>query len=220
MRPSKTINAIAATVTVAAAGLLYLSAFELPARPRPEPHRANGWVMAQTALRHLGPDGLLVVIRRDTDAFPHPEADLQFAGFEKAVRQAQARIHTVQALQVDPLRPLEVPAGDFYELIRKAPAGSVIVSLMGPPLLSPEQRRQLGEVKSHILAFCPGALPEQIDLRILIHAGVLHTAVISRPQPRQAAPKPRTVQDWFDREYQLVTASNVDALYQPAQARH
>lgn len=219
MRDSKPMNALALLVTAGAGVGLWLGIAGLPARPDRKAAEASGWAMAQEAVRHLKEGGRLLVIERDTDAFKHPEADYQSRAFAKAVRQAGGSIAAVQALQLDPLRPPEVPPGDFFELIRRAPAGSVIVSFMGPPLLSAEQRAQLGTIKPRIVAFCPGAMPNQIDLRILFDAGLLHTAVISRPPPRRPGPEPGHPQGRFDRHYRLVTAADVAGLYEGAPAR-
>ena len=100
-----------------------------------------------------------IVITRDTTTFENPATDVQMASFRKTLREARVIVGSVQSLQVDPLRPVEVPSGDFQEMIGKAPKGSVIVSFMGPPpLLSSAQRRRLEETKPAIVAFCPGSI--------------------------------------------------------------
>jgi len=68
--------------------------------------------------------------------------------------KAGVKIDSIQALEVDPLRPVAVPAGDFFQWIKNSTKGSVIVSLMGPPMLNETQLEQLGEVKPAIVAFC------------------------------------------------------------------
>src|SRR5262245_42934998 len=146
----------------------------------PKPHEATGWMLAQQGLTLLKPGGQIIVIARDTAAFKNPASDIQLASFKKTIRQAHATVASVHALQVDPLRPVEVPPGDFFELIRSAPKGSVIVSFMGPPLLSEAQRTRLPESKPVIVAFCSGSLPERIDLQTLFNQGLLHAAVVSR----------------------------------------
>ena len=105
--------------------------------------------MAQQTLRHLKPGGQVILITRDTTTFENPATDVQLASFRKTLRKARVTVGLIQSLQVDPLRPMEVPSGDFQELIRKAPKGSVIVSFMGPPpLLSSAQRQHLEETKT------------------------------------------------------------------------
>jgi len=153
------------------------------------------------------------VITRDTASFKHPETELQVRSFTKAVTAAHATITATQSLQVDPLRPIEVPPGDFFEWIRKTPAGSVIVSFMGPPLLTEAQIVQLGEIKPRIVAFCPGILVEQVDLRRLFERNLLHSAVISRRDRPKVAARPKDTQGWFDASFRTVNAANVGSLY-------
>jgi hypothetical protein len=93
----------------------------------------------------------------------------------------------VQLLQVDPLRPLELPSGDFVELLRRGVAGDVIVSFMGPPLLSDEQRAAVAGSKAKVIAFCPGGFSDFVDLKKLAEQGLLHVAIISRPFKGQPA---------------------------------
>jgi hypothetical protein len=84
-------------------------------------------------------------------------------------------------LEVDPLRRVLVPSGDFQGWIHQGNRGDVIVSLMGPPVLSPSERSQLGDIKPAVVAFCPGNWPEQVDFRRLFGDGLVSAAVVSRP---------------------------------------
>jgi hypothetical protein len=213
MKDSKALRVIAGVTALGAAAALYFSSRALPPSVDATLPKATGWVLAQEALARLKPDGRLIVITRDTAAFPHPESDYQFRTFQKAMREAKVTMDSVQRLQLDPLRPIEVPPGDFFELIRNAPAGSVIVSFLGPPLLTEDQRARLKVVRPQVLAFCPGALPAQVDLRILFDAQLLQLAVISRGGQPRAAAKPKDLRGWFDTRYRIVTATDVANLY-------
>ena len=177
----------------------------------PRPHEASGWVLGQQALSLLKPGGPVVVIARDTAAFKNPASDVQLASLKKTLRAAGVSVTKLQALQVDPLRPVEVPPGDFFELIRKTPKGGVIVSLMGPPVLNETQRKQLGEIKPRIVAFCSGSSPENVDLRSLLEQGLLQAAVVSRTGTRSSA-HPKDLQGWFDGSFLAVTAANAASL--------
>lgn len=188
----------------------------LPPRFNSKPHEAAGWFLAQQALGLLQPGGRVIVITRDTTAFNNPATDVQLDSFRKALRRAHATLGRIHLLQVDPLRPVEVPSGDFVELIRATPKGSVIVSFMGPPVLTEGQRRQLGDIKPAIIAFCPGELPELVDLRVLFAQGLLQAAVISRTQGIAAGSPPHDMQGWFDQEFVAITASNVAGCYSEA----
>ncbi len=181
MRDSKPIAVMALLVTAAAVGSIFLCVKGLPPRIDSAPHRAAGNLMAEQTLALLQPGGHVTVIARDTTSFKNPAADFQFAAFQKRLRKAGVQIAFTHALQLDPLRPLEVPPGDFLEFIRNSSPSDVIVSFMGPPLLSDSQRAQLGASKPAIVAFCPGRMPEVIDLNQLFERGLLSVAVVTRP---------------------------------------
>ena len=210
---SKVIGTLAALATLAAWVVIFLSLHGgLGPRIDSRPHEATGWVMAQEALTRLQPSGQITVITRDTSAFKNPATDIQMASFRKALGQAHAAMPSVHALQVDPLRPVEVPAGDFYGIIKNAPRGSVIVSFMGPPMLTASQCAQLGENKPAVVAFCAGSLPELVSLRPLFEQGVLQAAVVDRPAGRAPGPRRADLRACFDQAYLVITAANLADL--------
>lgn len=207
MRDSKVIQAVAAIVTVGA-----LAAMAVAGRGgfgpsiNTEPHRAIGAELARQTLSLLKPSGQITVITRDTAAFQNPASDLLLDSFQRELRRAHASISDIQKLQVDPLRLIAVPSGDFQKWIHHAAAGDVIVSFMGPPLLSAEQRRQLGEIQPAIVAFCPGNWPDRMDFRALYANGLLRSAIVSRCDQSSANVNPEK----FDQSFTVVTAANVD----------
>ncbi len=213
---SKVIGTLAALATLAAWVAIFLSLHGgLGPRIDSRPHEATGWVMAQEALARLQPSGQITVITRDTSAFKNPATDIQMASFKKALGQSHATIRSVYALQVDPLRPVEVPAGDFYGILKKTPKGSVIVSFMGPPMLTASQCAQLGENKPAVVAFCAGNLPALVDLRSLFEQDVLQAAVVDRPAGRVPGSGRGNLRACFDQSYQVITAANLGDLPAP-----
>jgi hypothetical protein len=214
MRDSKVIQGIAGLVTLGAAAFVCLT-LQGGCSPRLDyrPHEAAGWFMARETLRHLKPGGQVIVITRDTTTFENPATDVQMASFRKTLREARVIVGSVQSLQVDPLRPVEVPSGDFQEMIGKAPKGSVIVSFMGPPpLLSSAQRRRLEETKPAIVAFCPGSLTERVNLPALFEQGLLQTAVVSRRNPPPSSARPKGLQAWFDQAFIGIASTDAAGL--------
>jgi hypothetical protein len=145
-------------------------------------HARIGAALAQETLQLLRPGGKVYVISRDTEAFRQPTLEILMQTFQKNLAKGGASLGAVHKLEVDPLRPVDVPAGDFYELIRRATANDVIVSLLGPPFLTMDQRGKLGQVKPRIVAFCPGDLGLRLDLKSLFEAGILHAAITGRDQ--------------------------------------
>ena len=179
MRDSRITATVALAVTLGASASIYFSVWGGfgPGIDRAS-HEASGSMLAQQALSLLKSGGEITVITRDTSTFKNPASDIQLESFRKQLRAARAPIHSILALQVDPLRPVQVPPGDFFELIRHTPQGGVIVSFMGPPLLSEAQRLQLGKLKPAIVAFCPGTMPSVLDLNALFRQGLLDVAVV------------------------------------------
>lgn len=214
MRDSRAIQGIACVITLGAAAAFCLTLRGgLPPRLGSKPHEAAGWYMAQQTLRCLQPGGQVILIARDTTLFQNPATDVQLASFRETLRKSHVTISSVQLLGVDPLRPMEVPAGDFQELIRKAPKGSVIASFMGPPpLLNPAQRQRLEETKPTVVAFCPGTLPDRVNLPALFEQGLLQAAVISRRDPASSAAAAKGLQGWFDQVFVGVTGAEAASL--------
>jgi hypothetical protein len=215
MRNSVAIGSLAGLTTAVALGVIVLATGQWPPPPAASLHETAGRLLAEEALSRLAKGAQLTVVTRDTGDFKQPALDLLFASFNQIVRRAGVKVAAVRALEVDPLRLLEVPSGDFMELIGKAPAGSVIVSFLGPPLLTPEQRLQLGAIRPRIVAFCPGNLPAQIDLRQVFAQGVLDAALVTRRRSPEAA---SAASHAGGREnFQTITVTNVGALYVAAE---
>ncbi len=179
-----------------------------PPRPEGEVHRTIGVNLAKQALALCGSTGQVLVISRDTETFPQPALDLLLGAFQKEIRHALGKPAPVRQLQVDPLRPVEVPPGDFYELIRRSQPGQVLVSLLGPPVLSQEQWDRARPLRAKIVAFCPGSTLDGADLRRFIDAGLLHAAIVSRPFSTDASEHPQRPPRTFDELYLKVMASD------------
>jgi hypothetical protein len=164
-----------------------------------------GRTLAREALSLSRPGGDILLITRDTEAFPQPAPDLVVESFQREVKNRAGNITVItQSLQLDPLRPVEVPPGDFYEFIRRSKEGRVIVSLLGPPALTKEQRDALGAVNPRIIALCTGHLAQSMDLRDLFDAGLLRVAVVNQPAPQGAGNERSRGPVTFDRLYTVV----------------
>jgi len=119
---------------------------------------------------------------------------------------------------LDPLRPTEVPSGDFYELIRKVPAQDVIVSFMGL-LYSPSNNAATWELSNQgSLLSVRESLSEQIDLRKLFQGGLLHAAIVSRPPVSDAFSSALKIPETFDQLYMAVTAGSYSSGSSPTAA--
>lgn len=217
MRNSPPIQITAILVGVVAVGILLCFIPGFGPGVNSKLHANIGRALAGHAVDLASPGSQVILITRDTDNFKQPAADILLESFTRGVNQSRSLKLTTRLIQVDPLRPLQVPPGDFFELLRKSTPGSVIVSLMGPPVLSDEQRAQLGAVKAKIVAFCPGNLPETVDLRTLFERQLLHAAVVNRrfvSNGNATRNTPHTYEDL----YTSVTPGDLSALPAPPQS--
>ena len=192
------IRIAAGSVTVAAWVFLGLSLRGGGTHVDAVPCEESGRLMAAQAMALVEPGGDITVIARDTSSFSNPASDIQLASFLKEVQKAHGVIAAIRKLQVDPLRPIGVPSSDFCDLIRGTPPGSVIVSFMGPPLLTDAERSLLGPIQPAILAFVSGRQPELVNMASLFQQGLLRAAIVDRAGPGGL--------------FQTLTASNVAVL--------
>src|SRR5437868_758839 len=136
MRNSPIIDCLSIAGLLAALAILLSGFWPITPRPNRRLHESIGVALAKQALPLLAPGGQVIIMTRDTDAFRQPALDILLTAFEKEALRASVKIAAIQRTQLDALRPIEVPGGDLYERIRRTPPGHVIVSLLGPPLLS------------------------------------------------------------------------------------
>lgn len=181
MRNNPFLNALSVLVIAASAAVLWFTTHPGLNHADERLQADLGRALAQEALKLGQPSGKIIAFVRDTDAFASPATETALASFLKELKQAGRAEPTIQRQQMDPLRPLQVPSGDFAEVLRRGAAGDVIVSFMGPPVIPTERRAAIGAVRAKVVAFCPGSIPEQVDLRFLADAGFLHAAILNRP---------------------------------------
>jgi hypothetical protein len=178
MRNRRSIDALAGTICLASLVVATLAVWNRPPKTDSAVYSQVGKTLAQQALAVLPPGGRIVIIARDLQVYRQPAMEIALKEFRNAVgRTAEIDTHSVQ---VDPLRPVEVPPGDFYEAIRRAKTNDVIVSFLGPPILEPEQQEKLTGNKRKIVALCTGNMAEQADLSDLARRGLLHAAIVNR----------------------------------------
>lgn len=179
---SKTvIQIVAVLVTIAACASIFIVLHGgFGPRVDTAAYEESGRLLAREALARLETGGQITIITRDTSTFKNPASDIQLASFRKVIAHAHAAIGEVRKLQVDPLRPTVVPSSDFCEAIRNTSPGGVVVSFMGPPVLTAGDRSLIGQDCPAIIAFCSGNLPKLADLRSLFQTGLLQAAVVDR----------------------------------------
>ena len=160
-----------------------LSRWSAPPDVNKRLHAQMGRNLADEALKLAGPGGKVTLLARDTEAFPQPAMDHVVAALSSRLAAEGREVRAIEHLQVDPIRPSEVPSGDFYELLRRLPDGDVIVSLLGPPALLPEHAGKLTRPKAKVVALCTGPIRLRANLPALLEGGLLHAAILDRSAP-------------------------------------
>jgi hypothetical protein len=181
MRNRKSIDALSLGVFIVAIGIVIAAFWNRPPGIDKTIPSEIGKTLARHALDVLPSGGGVIVIARDTEVYPQPAMDVTLSALQEEITRAGVTV-TTKLIQLDPLRPAEVPPGDFYEAIRRAKDNKVIVSLLGPPVLEAEQRAKLNDAKPRIVGLCTGNLAEQSDLRGLLQEGLMTAALVNRPQ--------------------------------------
>jgi TusA-related sulfurtransferase len=199
---------MASLATVVAWLWLYLFFCPRPPGIDRRPHEALGQVLAEEALKQMGPGARLMVIARDPQTYQMPAAVAQYAGFQGALKQAGKSAAVVRLVKMDPLRVVGVAPGEFADLLRQSKEADVIVSFLGPPVLDGEQLAKLGAKRPRVLAVCSGAMPARVNLKTIFDQKLLQAAVVSRLDA-PAQPAVGTSRSAFDRQFKLITAANV-----------
>lgn len=170
----------AAPAAAIAAAVLFVT--WVPTLPHEDTSIASriGHEMARETLRLRNGSGRILVLARDTSEFPQPAVESALGAFQSDLASASVRPDLLRRFAIDPLRVVQVPAGDFAEYLRRGKAGDVIVSFLGPPLLGEEQLSQLGTILPRVVAFCPGYLPRYLNLQLLRDRNLLHGGVVAR----------------------------------------
>src|SRR2546422_1014437 len=100
--------------------------------------------VASEAVKLGGSGAKVILITRDTSLFRNPALDTIIQAFRETVAQAGVPIALTHSIKIDPLRVTAVPPGDFLQILKKAASSDVVVSFLGPPVLSDDQVAGVG----------------------------------------------------------------------------
>jgi hypothetical protein len=212
MGNKKIVGTIAMAVIFTAFASLYLGLVGLPPRLDSLPHEALGEAMAVETRKQLGAGGRIHLIRRDTAVYPNPAADAQLRAFQRALKKAGASAVASTLIKSDPLRVVNVPAGDFHKLLESASESDVIVSFLGPPQLTSGQLAKLGAKRPKVVALCIGEIPRQTDLKRRFEEKLVHAAILSRRDVTAGSPASDSLRAWFDHFFVVATEANAAEL--------
>ena len=207
MRNRGSIDAFAVAVCLIAIGSAAFSLWHSPPKIDSAIYKEIGRTLAQEAIRALPNGGKIIVITRDTGTYRQPAMEIALKEFRTAAEKSNASV-TLHPVQLDPLRAVEVPPGDFYEAIRRAKTNDVIVSFLGPPVLEAEQEAKLKGRNPRIIALCTGTMAEQANLTDLCARGLLHAAIVNRATIAAGGNAGLT----FDQLYSVIRAGELPKL--------
>jgi hypothetical protein len=212
MRDNKTVNWVAGVVVVAAGAWLGLFLYPFPPGIDTRLHKAVGETLATEAIKIADPSARVFVLARDTAEFQVPATVAQLDGLQQALKAAGRPAAIMRVFKADPLRVVEVPPGDFFDLLRQGKETDVFISFLGPPNLVDAQIAKLEPNKRpKVIALCTGPLPRRVDLKKSFAQQLLHAAVVSRPDaPAQAGPGEAKAA--FAQLFNVITPANLTEL--------
>src|SRR5687767_5703899 len=74
-------------------------------------HSEIGRALAAECIALLKPGGKVTIIARDTETFAQPAMVVLMASIQREFDRAGAVVRSIEPIQLDPIRPNEVPAG-------------------------------------------------------------------------------------------------------------
>ena len=209
----KTIVPILAVLAIC--GSLALIYFDRPSRGpkmKLKPYEAVGEVAAQEIAKLLGHKGEVLVIAEDFGKYNMRWADVELASFKKSLKQ-QGSIH-LQGVEkvVDPMiseaAGSRFSAEDFSRMLKSHPKIDGIVLFANFPPTADQELSLLRDSGTKVVAvstYGPG-------LKRLLETKVVQVAIVPRTDPLAATSQPRSLREWFDQTYELITPDNVPTL--------
>jgi hypothetical protein len=208
------VKAVAAlTVSAGVALLLMWSGCGRGGKVERGPYAALGEVAAKAISGLLEGKGKLVLLVSEADNNSATAVGVAVKAFNETLKQARGvQVAATEAIKpamavalsgAEPLTPER-----FVELVSKHAAADALVSFVGVPRLTPAQIGRLPQPRPKIVAVVTYNPPT----KALFAQGVLQLAILARPAAAPSARTPVTSQEWFDANYQLVTAATAGSL--------
>lgn len=214
MQMRKVQTGLSLATIVLSLGFLLFRYFGPAPRIDARAHIGMGNVLAEQAAKSLGSGGHIVLVVPDTSVFRWPGPEAQLKAFHRALRKANVSVGMTNVVKLDPGRLVRVNAEDFFNWLHKLSEADVVVSLLGPPILTAEQRAKLAGRHARVIAVCAGEMPKQVNLPALFDDNLLHVAIVSRPVPSIGLPQTDDPKVWFDHFYEVASSkSALDALW-------
>jgi hypothetical protein len=176
-------------------------------------HQHIGQVMAEQAAQAVGPKGKIVSIAIDSKEWPELKVQLQsFKTNLKKLGNYEIRDYTMDTKDQPKYGVGTGLSGRRYvRTVKKNLNADLFVSFIGAPKLTPEEIAELGVKPKLVVESRSGD-----NLSSLFENKLAVAAVVARFQfPAPGPEKPRTIDEWFQKRYQVVTPSSLQAVRMP-----
>ena len=177
-----------------------------------EPSQALSAVVAEEAARLAGPKKQVALITPDA-SWGKPSSVEE--ALKSALKKRGLTVITAKAANLgNPMLsgPIGLKAGDFFEAVEKSAGAGAIISLVGAPLLTPDEAAHLSRDHPPVLVVATAMLGDKMGVRSdpvqlagLLEAQVIQLAVIDGADPAANRPnKPEPTRELFSQNYRIL----------------
>ena|SRR5436309_2884138 len=213
-RKDALIAAVCVLAIAGSAALIYYREFRAP-KYNVELHQRVGEIMAEQTAKVVGHAGRVVVLTIPTRG--QPELQTQLEAFRRTLKKLGN--YDLKERELDPKDQPKYGVGcgisgrRFVRAVKKEEKADALVSFIGAPKLSDQELAELTKMPKFIAeSRSMDALPK------LFEKHLIEVAVVSRfVFPAPGTHEPTTPQEWFEKRYQVVTASAATTMPQAEQ---
>lgn len=214
MNTKPLVAVIAVVAILGAVAFLYLNWPGRSPRIQLDSYQALGGVAAEETARLLKQNGQVVIITPDNRTGANPAEAAQLKAFSSTLKkQRGVSLAAVETFSVTPMEQMalggSVPRERFVQVLQAHPKVSALVLFAGFPTLEQADFDLLKQVGAKIVVIS-GYRP---GYKVLLQAGLINVAITPRIDSPPENPKPpQTLQEWFDRDYMIVTPDKAPGL--------
>ena len=212
MSKNTLVSVLAILAAAAALASLYLT--ERAPKIELHPYEALGEVAAEQTVKLPGNKGQIVVIIKDSSEIKYPAQTAQMKSFQDTLKKKSGlTIAAIEKVKMDPMTAMAtgggVPGDQFLDIMRRHPNIGAVVLFVGFPQLADHDFEALKKSNTKFVVVS-GCLP---GYKKLLQSQTIHLAIVPRFDDRsETARKPKTLREWFDQEYLVVTPATAAFL--------